>query len=69
MDTAEKVMLAGLGALAVGVLIGWHLRLERKRGGAVAAANSQALVKADAPAAPSRYHIPVGGADAGCGCS
>lgn len=66
-------MLAGLGALAVGVLIGWHLRLSQRRtraSGATSTASSAAAGhqgKAIAPAGPTRFTKPVGAAGT-CGC-
>jgi len=66
-------MLVGLGALALGAAIGWHLRLEQRRvraAGAMptaaAAPEGQAI---KAPKIAGYFNVPIGGTGGGCGCS
>lgn len=64
-------MLVGLGALALGAAIGWHLRLERRRvraAGAMPTAATAAPEAIKAPKVAAYFNVPIGGAG-GCGCS
>ncbi len=65
MDGTETALLVGLGALAVGVAIGWHMRLEQRKTRAQGAAPTTGAPALEA--APSnRFHMPVK-SSAGCG--
>lgn len=66
MDGAETAMLVGLGALSLGVLIGWHLRLSQRRTRAAGATSTAGAGKAIAPAGPARFSKPVGGSNCAC---
>lgn len=62
-------MLAGLGALAVGVAIGWHLRLSQRRTRAAGAMPTSSSAKgAIAAPAASRFNKPVAGSGPSCAC-
>lgn len=58
MDTAETLMIVGLGALAVGVAIGWHMRLEQRKRRAAGAAPTAPKPALEA-ASSNRFHMPV----------
>jgi hypothetical protein len=70
MDTEEKCLVVGLAALALGAVLGWHLRLEGRRSSALGARAAAAGAGVAVNAGPTRFNIPAaGGDDAGCGCS
>ena len=71
MDSTETALLVGLGALSLGVLLGWHLRLSQRRQRAAGAMSTIAAAKKTAgPGAPvqaaNRFNKPVGGSNCGC---
>jgi hypothetical protein len=70
MDTAETIMIVGLGALAVGVAIGWHMRLQARKTRAAGASPTTPAPKLEAAPA-NRFSRPVASSasSAGCGCS
>ncbi len=68
MDTTETALVVALGALALGVAIGWHMRLAQKR---TRAAGAAPTAMAAPVKVPSRYNVPVASSSsAECGsCS
>ncbi|HEY7541611.1 MAG TPA: hypothetical protein VIF11_15810 [Methylomirabilota bacterium] len=71
MDATETALLVGLAALGVGVVIGWHMRLQAKQTRARGAAPT-APAKAELGPTMNRFSRPVSASSAssaGCGCS
>jgi hypothetical protein len=64
MDSDEKCLVAGLGALALGVTIGWYLRVQNRRPRAAGASKPASASSADDV---SLIHV-GGAATSSCGC-
>ena len=71
MDSTETALLVGLGALSLGVLLGWHLRMDQRRkraAGAMPTSSSKAAPGAGAVVKAAHYNRPIGGSSS-CACA
>lgn len=68
MDATETALLVALGALGVGVAIGWHMRLSARKTRAAGAAPTAGALTAPGPSM-NRFSKPIAASSSGCGCS